>query len=187
MKMKTVKSLALSASVAIAICTFLSVLNNIFFGGILYGSESEFYLVGPTGDYNSGPFYSLFTVLNYALIGMVIWTCAELVKRNLFGFTKINLIHFLISVIGSSILTILAQVPIAVPGMVIPFHEWYTESGGTHQLIVIPIVTTLFYYFIVWIIFWFYYRHQIKKLNQKISVSADKTFLSQEIKWSGEI
>ena len=160
--MKTVKSLLLASSVSISICTLLSTLNHLFFSGF-----SEFYLVGPTGGFSSAPGFNLMIVLNYALVGIIFWTGAQLIKHDHFGFTKMNLIHFVLSFIGFAAMMVLDTLPIGIPQ--IPLHIWLEMNGGLKRIIMIPITTTFTYYLIAWVIAWLYYRYQSRKLNKKLN------------------
>ncbi len=164
--MKNLKSWANAAAISIAIFTFLSVLNALFFGSGTF----ELTTLAPylTVDGVVPAYTELLALLTYAAVGIFFLTAVRLFKNQQFGLKKANIIHFLSSLFIFYFLTVLSNFPLGWPYQQILQFYRSIPASQLKTIYFSPLETILFSYVLIWLVMWFYYRHQIKQLNKKL-------------------
>ena len=150
--MKTLKSILNAAAIGIALSLILVTVAHLIIGR----GDSPFV----------GGVDALLQTIDFALIGIFVWSTAWLFKYNKFGLKKANIVHFIISMIILFIINIFQSNPIGSAASDI--HNYYTSAAIQSPYFGLQVVFLFLAYFFVWLACWFYYRYQLKQLNKKL-------------------
>ena len=184
MKMKTVKSLFTTTSMTVGFCLALNVwlYHLLNLPGFNLLTPYDWYLY-PGLTRLPQEKHAVIGLLFYIALGVFFWSLQLLFRHGKFGLTWQNFLHLFLSVLVFSNFNYLAPIRLLTESDLfgITNYEggiWAYYSSFSQHLIylvfIIPLYFILAAYLIIWLANYFYYRHQIKKLNQKIAVSSHK-------------
>jgi hypothetical protein len=135
---------------------------------VVNGAAKGFALINPFA-FNSNMLDSdLESFFFYLLVGLFVQTAIWLFRFEKFGLTRLNLLHFLATVVLLFLTSLSTSFPWGLPLR----EVWpYYAAGPSSMLwtfLVDPILLIVTGYLLVWLLLWVSYHRQIRQLNQKL-------------------